>query len=263
MVFTSHRVVSDIFELENIVQQTGMLHGKNLLIDVLRDVFRQDREYKYVSDVFGFPKTPSHLGLDPDAGLDDTETTRIFIGSTYRYDVKFNPSIIVKNTGSRYVPISFNQNLLNYIYRKELLIDGYGNTTTIRTPYAKTIVGAWDQTFEVKVIAESEVDREEIADIVQVTLMGSRRLELQRAGLFIRSMSTSGETEEPYANDFIYMVSINLDVRSEWKIHIPISDFCERISLYMGLDREEPAVDDTPATQISVNEQITLLDDAI
>lgn len=191
MVLTSHRVISDIFNLENVVQQTGMLQTKNILIDILRDIFSQDRQFKYVSDVFGFPKTPSHLGLDPDAGLDDEETTRIFIGSTYRYDVKFNPSIIVKNTGSRYVPVSFNQNLLSVINRLEVIEDGYGNRSTIYTPAYNTLVGAWDQTYEIKIITENEADREEIADIVQVTLMSSRRLELQKAGVFIKTMNLS------------------------------------------------------------------------
>lgn len=260
MVLTSHRVVSDIFNLEFVVQQSGIVYGKNVLIDTLRDIFRADREFKYVDDVFGFPKTPYHLGLEPDAGLDDTDTTRIFIGSTYRYDVKFNPSIIVKNTGSRYVPISFNQNLLNVINRKEFLVDGYGNRTVIYTPYAKTIVGAWDQTFEIKIIAESEIDREEIADIVNVALMGSRRLQLQNAGLFIRSVSTSGESEEQYANDYIYMVSINLDTRSEWKIHIPISNFCEKIALFMTIDRLDDNVGDNA---LEINEKITQLDEEI
>jgi len=233
----SHRVISDIFNLEYVVQQTGMVHGKNLLIDTLRDIFAQDREYKYVSDVFGFPKTPYHLGLDPAAGLDDEETTRIFIGSTYRYDIKFNPSIIVKNTGSRYVPISFNQNLLGVINRKEIITDGYGNSSVIYTPACHTLVGAWDQTFEVKVIAENEMDREEIADIVQVTLMGTRRMDLQRAGLFIKDLSTSGESEEKYSNDYLYMVSINLNTRTEWKVHIPISNLVERIGVCLTFKR--------------------------
>jgi len=179
MVLTSHRVVSDIFELENVVQQTGIVHAKNILIDTLREIFKLDREFKYVTDVFGFPKTPYHLGLDPEAGLDDDETTRIFIGSTYRYDVKFNPSIIVKSTGTRYVPISFNQDLLSIIFKTERVVDAYGNETLIRSPHANTLVGAWDQTFEIKIITEDEVDREEIADIVMVSLQGSRRLELQ------------------------------------------------------------------------------------
>ena len=256
-MLTTTRVIADIFNLEHVVLQTGMLHSKNVIIDVLRDIFAQDRQFKYVSDVFGFPKTPSHLGLDPSAGLDDDETTRIFIGSTYRYDVKFNPSIIVKNTGSRYVPVSFNQNLLCVVNRLERLVDGYGNESTIYTPAFNTLVGAWDQTYEVKIVAESEVDREEIADIVQVTLMGTRRMDLQKAGVFIKGMSTSGENEQPYANDFIYTVSINLDVRTEWRVRIPISNVMERIGLCMSfktLDGSE--VSDA----LSINEINTLVD---
>lgn len=252
----SHRVITDIFNLEYVVQQTGMVHGKNLLIDTLRDIFARDREYKYVSDVFGFPKTPYHLGLDPAAGLDDDETTRIFIGSTYRYDIKFNPSIIVKNTGCRYVPISFNQNLLSVINRKEIITDGYGNSSVIYTPAYHTLVGAWDQTFEVKIIAENEMDREELADIVKVTLMGTRRMDLQRAGLFIKTLSTSGESEEKYSNDYLYMVSITLDTRSEWKVHIPISDLLERIGVCLAFK----TIDGGASDALSINEQITMAD---
>lgn len=225
----SHRVHSDLFTLENIVQQTGCMHGKNLLIDELRSIFSQDREFCYRSDAFGFPLTPSHLGLDPEAGLSDEETTRIFIGSSYRYDVKFNPSITVRNTGSRYVPISFNQNLLSIINRLEKITDGYGNSSYVYTPTYSTIVGAWDQTFEVKIVTENEVDREEISDIVQATLMGTRRMALQQAGLFIKTLNTAGETEEKYANDYTYAISINLECRSEWKVHIPLNNVVERI----------------------------------
>jgi hypothetical protein len=227
-----------------------------VLIDVLRNIFAQDRQFKYVSDVFGFPKTPSHLGLDPSAGLDDEETTRIFIGGTYRYDTKFNPSIIVKNTGSRYSPIAFNQNVLGTIYREEVLTDGYGNRTTLTVPAYNTIVGAWDQTFEVKIITENEIDREEISDIVQVTLMGTRRLEIQNAGVFIKSLSTSGETEQQYANDYIYSISINLDVRTEWRVHIPISDVCERIAVCLTFK----TLDGQASDALSVNEYITHAD---
>lgn len=258
---TLHNVVSDIFHLENVVQQVGIMHAKNIIIDTLREVFRHDREFKYVTDIFGYPKTPSHLGLDPDAGLDDEETTRIFIGSSYRYDVNFNPAIIVRNTGTRYVPISFNQDLLSVIFRTERLIDGYGNESLIHTPYSHTLVGAWDHTFAVDVLTEDESDREEIADIIMVTLQGRRRLELQREGVFIRRCSTGGETEELKAtsvggNDHLYKVSINLDVRSEWKIHIPISNICERI----GFCLDFKVLDGGISSALAVNEQITLLE---
>lgn len=224
-----YRVISDVFQLENIVANCGIVAGKNLIVDTLRKVFRRDRFYRYLSDEFGFPLTPSELDLDPAAGLVDNTTTRIFIGSTYRFDIKFNPALIVKNTSTRYVPISFNQNMLGVIYRDEVIRDGYGNYTQIYTPAFNTLVGAWDQTIEVKVIAESEMDREELADAVQTILMGPRRLELQNEGLFIKSVYTSGEQEEQYANDYIYMVSINFECRSEFKVYIPISNLCDKI----------------------------------
>jgi hypothetical protein len=251
-------VSSDIFSQEHIIQTVGVVASKNLLADLLRDVFRGDREYQYVDDIFGFPKTPSNLGLDPAAGIEDEETTRIMIGSTYRYDVKFYPAITIKNTSTRYVPISFNQDYMGIMYRKELLMDGYGNNTIISTPAYHTLVGAWDQTFEIKVTAESEIDREEITDIVQTVLMGSRRLELQDAGLFIKTLSTSGEQEEPYANNYLYSTSITLDTRSEWKIHIPISNVVERIGfiLQIGNTETEEYVD-----SLEVNFQITQADD--
>jgi hypothetical protein len=257
MALVSHRVISDVFNLENVVQQTCMVASKNILIDTLRDIFRRDREYRYVDDVFGFPKTPSNLGLDPTAGLDDEETTRIFIGSSYRYDVKFNPSIIVKNTGNRYKPISFNQDWMGTTHRKELITDGYGNKTIIVVPAAQTLVGSWDQTFEVKIVAESEMDREEIADIVMVSLIGSRRKELEQAGLFIKSLSSGGESEQPYANDYLYTVSISLEIRSEWKILIPISNVIERIVLCVDFNVLDT---DPPADALAINEQITLAD---
>jgi hypothetical protein len=257
MSLTTHYVASDIFNLERVVQQTGMLQTKNILIDTLRDVFSRDRHFKYVSDVFGFPKTPSHLGLDSDAGLDDNETTRIFIGSTYRYDIKFNPSIIIKNTGSKYTPISFNQNLLNVIYRVEVIMDGYGNQTSINTPAFHTLVGAWDQTYEVKIISENEVDREELFDIVQIALMSTRRLDLQKAGVFIRGMSSSGEAEQKYSNDYLYTAALNLDIRTEFKINIPISNLVERIGLCLAFKTLDS---DVEADALAVNQTITHAD---
>ena len=233
MPLVSHNVLTDIFDLEYIVQQTGMMHGKNILIDFLREIFRQDRQYKFVSDVFGYPLTPSHLGLDPNAGFDTNETTRIYIGSSYRQDVKFNPSIIVKNTSSRYKPISFNQDAKTLIYETTVLTDGYGRHTVIRTPKYHRLVGAWEQNFELKVIAESELDREEITDIVMATIMGTRRIELEKAGLHIKTISSNGETETPYANDYLYSTSITVETRSEWKVNIPVTDICDRIALYV------------------------------
>ena len=248
----SFNAISDLFKLENIVELGGITYSKNILIDTLRDVFSQDRQYKYVADVYGFPLTPSELGLSSAAGLDNTETTRIYIGPSYRQDVKFNPSLIIRNTGSRYVPVSFNQDMLSVQNRVELLTDEYGNQTQLYAPAYHLRVGAYDQNIECKIIAESQVDREEIADICQTVLMSTRRLDLQNAGLFIKTLSTGGEQEQPYANDYLYSVAINLECRTEFRIKIPISSLCERIGLCLAFGTIDGEISDA----LSVNEQL-------
>lgn len=254
MTYSSYQLTpvnTDLFDISGIVQTIGIVAGKSLLIDTLRDVFREDREFKYVEDPFGFPKIPEEVGLASDAGLNDSTTTRIFIGSTYRYDVSFYPCISVKNTSSRYVPVSFNQDWLGIVYRKEQLVDAYGNSTFISTPAYNTLVGAWDQTFEVKITSESEIDREELADIVQTILISTKRHELQDAGLFLKTISTSGESEEPRGNNYLYSVSINLETRSEFKVMVPISDVIERIGLYITFGTA------TGAGSLDINEVFT------
>jgi len=253
-----HRVTTDIFNINNIVQTVGVVAGKNILIDTLRDVFREDREFHYVDDIFGFPKVRSNLDLDAEAGINDNENTRIFIGSTYRYDIKFHPSLSIKNTSTQYVPISFNQNILGVINRKEVLMDGYGNNTIITTPAYNTLVGAWDQNFEIKVTAESEIDREEITDIVQTMLIGPKRLELQDAGLFIKNLRTSGENEEPYGNNYLYSTTITIETRSEWKVAVPISNLVERIGLCVTFGDIE---NDRFADSLEINQLITQVDE--
>lgn len=242
MTFSPHRVNSDLLNINHIIQTVGIVAGKNILIDTLRDVFREDREYKYVDDVFGFPLVRSQLGLEPESGMDDEENTRIFIGSTFRNDVKFYPAISVKNTSTQYAPISFNQDAFGVMYRKEVLMDGYGNNTIISTPAYHVLVGAWDQTFELKVSAESNVDRDELVDVVNTVLMTEKRMELQEAGLFIKTLRTGGETEEPYGKNYIYSMAVTLETRSEFKAHIPISNLVERIGMcisFGNLDTEE------------------------
>jgi len=82
------------------------------------------------------------------------------------------------------------------------------------------------------------------------------RQELHNAGVFIKGMSTSGEIEQPYGNDFLYTTSVNLEIRTEWRIHIPISNLCEKIGLCLAFKTLEGDVADA----LSVNEQITHVD---
>lgn len=253
---TKSFVFSDIYNLDHIVQHTGILAGRNLLIDVLREVFARDREYRYLRDIYGFPKTPSHVGLDPDAGVVDDSTTRLYVGSAYRYDISYLPAIIVRQTSSSYIPVSFNQNRWVIEYEQQRVVDGYGNISYIRAPSHYTYAGAWNQTFEAKVMAKSLEDVVSIADLVLISLQGTYRPILQQNGLFVRTVSAGGESVENIgANDPYFSISITVSTRSEWRREIPISTLVDRIQFCFNIDLVNS---DVPATDLAIKSKLDL-----
>lgn len=253
---TKLHVFSDIYNLDNIVQHVGILHGRNLLIDILRETFSRDREYHFVRDIYGFPKTPAHQGLDTNAGIENEDTTRIFIGSAYRYDISFLPAIVIRQTSTSYVPISFNQNKWVTEFAKQRIVDGYGNATIARLPSHYAYAGAWNQTFEIKVLSKSLEDTISIADIVMISLQATYRQVLQQNGLFIKNVSAGGESAEVIgANDPIFALSITANTRSEWRRHIPVSSLVDRIQFCFNVDLTSA---DVPATDLDIKTSLSL-----
>jgi hypothetical protein len=218
---SSHRIYSDLFRLSDFVQQVAVSQGKNLLIDALREHFRQDTFYRYDTDAFGFPKVVDVTDLPPD--IQETRTTRIFIGDIFRYDMRYLPSVTVRHGSTKSYEIGFNQNVLTTKYRTDLVVDGYGNRSYIRVPTHHCVAGGWDQSFEIVIAAQATPDREELSDIVSSYLMGVKRQDLYESGLFIKSVSLGAEKEEDFANDKIYSQSLTVDTFSEWRREIPIS----------------------------------------
>lgn len=247
-------VLSDLYDLDYFVQNTGISAGRNLIIDILRDHFARGKEYKYDRDIFGFPKTPSHLGLDPNAGLEDNSTTRLYIGSAYRYDITYLPAIIVRQTSSAYKPISFNQNKWVLQYERQKIIDGYGNVDYLSVPYAYTFAGAWDQTFEVKVVSRSLEDVVALADICLVSLQATYRDTLQQNGLFVKTVSAGSETAESIGgNDPLFSMSISVSTYSEWRREIPVSNLVDRLQLSFVIDIVNT---DVPASGLTIKNPV-------
>ena len=247
----SHRVYSHLFNVADFVKQVAVSQGKNLIIDALREYFRHDTLYRFSTDAFGFPLTPDVTDMEP--AIQNERTTRIFIGDIFRMDKRFYPSIIVKYGSGRYKPVSFNQNYTTK-YRMDLVTDGYGNNSYIKTPTHTVVAGAWEQSFEIQIATESIPDREELADIVSSFFIGKVRQEIYEAGLFIKSVSIGGEREEKWANDNVYIQSITLDTYSEWRREIPIDDLIETISFcfkYGVFDSGSISVD---STVININD---------
>jgi len=247
---TSHRVYSDLFELANFVRQTAVVQGKNLLIDSLREHFRQDAVYRYGTDAFGFPLTPNLTDLPPEIG--ETRTTRMFIGDIFRYDKRYLPSITIRQTSGRYYAVSFNQEGTTR-YRVDLVVDGYGNRSLVKVPTHKVFAGGWDQTFEVLIAAESTMDREELSDIVSSYLIGVARPQLLDAGLFVKTVSYGGEREEDWANDKIYMQPITVETFSEWRREIPLDSLVETINFCFEFGILGSGRFDTTATSVDAH----------
>ena len=217
---TGHRVYSDLFKLSDFVQQTSVSHAKNLIIDALREYFKQDTFYKYRTDAFGFPLTPDMTDLPPD--MQETRTTRIYIGDIFRYDKRYWPAIVTRYASGRTYHVSFNQEHTTK-YRVDLVLDGYGGHSYVRVPTATIIAGAWDQSFTITIAAESVPDREELTDIVSSFFIAKIRQELYESGLFIKSVDIGGEREEDWGNEKVYLQDLTLTTFSEWRREIPIS----------------------------------------
>lgn len=216
---TGHRVYSDLFGESHFVRQVAVSQSKNLLIDTLREYFSKDTIYRYRRDAWGFPLTPNVTDLPPD--IQEERTTRIYIGDIFRMDKMYWPSIVVRYNSGKYTPVSFNQNYTTK-YRLDLVQDGYGQRSYIHTPTHRVITGAWDQSFSINIACESIPDREELTDIVSSFLIGVTRQATYEGGLFIRSVSLSGEREEDYSNDKVYLQDITVETYSEWRIEVPI-----------------------------------------
>jgi hypothetical protein len=253
---TSHRVYSDLFNISNFVVQTCVSQGKNLIIDALREYFKKDTFYRYEENAWGFPMTPNLTDLPPD--IQERRTSRIYIGDIFRFEKRFYPSVTVRHSSAKYYPISFNQNFFNTKYRLDLVIDGYGERSYVRTPTHHTICGAWDQTFEIIIATDAIPDREELSDIISAFMIGVARQELSESGLGIKTVSISGEREEDYANDKIYLQTISIETYSEWRREIPIDSIVEMINFCFsfGLFSSGRFVTDT--TSINISDSITV-----
>lgn len=254
---TGYLVNTDIYELDHVTRNTGVKHARALLVDILRENFARDREFHYVDDIYGFPKTPSHLGLEPNAGIEDRATTRVFIGSPFRYENAYLPSIIVKQNSSQYKPISFNQNKYSVEYEIQRVEDGYGNVSFINMPSKYVYNGAWDQSFEIRITSNSMEDTASLADIVMISLQSTYREVLRRNGVFIKTLRSSGEqSRQAGENDPFYTVSVSADVYTEWKREIPIANMVDRVTLCFSIDLGSK--EDVPASGLAINEVLEL-----
>lgn len=256
---------SDLYAINNIVQNSMLTYPKELIIGILRNEFELDSYYHYVKDAWGFPKTPDHTDLPSEAGIFDDVTTRVYIGQAWRFDVIYYPAIIVRNAGSRYVPISINREQDNLIYDATLLVDGYGNQKYIATPTHFLFAGVWEGSISVDVMSRGIRERDDLVELVKLICTDIRFKELQRAGVLIKGVSSGAPSETDDRNDKLHRTTITLDIRSEWRRHIPVTTIVDAINICVDfgrVDKDPPVI--APNMEINIHldliEQINMIE---
>ena len=221
---------SDLYRIYSVIQNTQILYPKELIISTLKEYFAKDTQYHYVKDEWGFPKTPNHTDLPANAGINDDLTTRIYIGQEDRFDVPFYPAVLVKHSGSTFVPLSFNEEKECVQYGSRLFVDGYNRSYNITVPIGFIFAGSWDITLDIDILAESPQDRSTIAEAICILLGSVMRDQLTHQGLFIKGIRTGSESYELYQNDMVFKTSINIDCRGEYRRLVPVDSIIEVIN---------------------------------
>jgi hypothetical protein len=234
-----------------------LTHPKEVFIETLREFFSQDSYYHYVRDEWGFPKVPDHTDLLNDAGFADDDTTRVFIGEYYRFDVRYYPAVLVRSAGSRYVPVSMSQNLGAVVWSNTVFIDGYGNKTTIATPDHFKENGAWEGSISVDIETLSPRSRDELVELASILFMNNRRLQLQNAGVFVKGLSVSAPSEGEDRNDKLFKQTITYEIRSEWRRKVPINSVIDAINICIDFGNlETQPVQIAPNLRINTNVEL-------
>jgi hypothetical protein len=251
---------TDLYGIYNVVQNTMLRYPKDLIISGLREYFADDSYYHYVRDEWGFPKTPDHTDLEPGAGLYDDATTRLFIGEAYRYDGIYYPALLVRAGSMRYVPISMSRNKGRIDYTNTRFVDGYGNETLFSTPAVFVFDGAWEGQINIDILTRGIRARDDLVELVGIYFAALRPDDFAKAGVAIKpNVSVGSATEGEDRNDKLYKQTVTLDIRTEWKIEVPIANVLDLINICVDFGK----VDTTPAQyapNLTINTSIELID---
>jgi hypothetical protein len=232
---------SDLYRIHNIVQNSMTLYPKELVVAQLRDFFSRDQWYVYKHDFWGYPLTPDHTNLPPDAGLNDDSTTRLFIGEQFTFRPTYYPSIVVRHGGSTSVPISFNRENANVQWGTINFEDGYGNlVATFPNPEYFIFAGAYEGSINIDINTRDLRARDDLVDLVSLLFIDIAFDDLVKSGLIVKNVSSGAPTQTQDRNDYIFSQTITLQIRSEWRRNVPINNIIDIINTSIEFGRTDP-----------------------
>lgn len=227
---------------------------KNVLIDVLRDVYSRHPKFTYIPDpdtglpAF-FPNQTVAQVMEPDLAFELEEqhglnpNLGIVITDVFSYGVEFLPAITVRVSGSRLKDVSFNQNQFTFDYLTDdegkLELDEFGRPI----PLYQEFSGLYETDVTLRIHTWDPLAREQL--VTNTALMFWHKLRNQlRAdfGLQILATSVGGEEEKQYSNDYIYTQPIQLTILSSWDNRLPLGEEVGAVNIQIVTD----AVQGTP-----------------
>lgn len=262
---------SDLFGVYNVIQASMIVYPKEIIIATLRDFFSHDSYYHFSKDQWGFPNTTDHTdlpsgadlpygpGAQPSLNQNPILPTRLFIGENYRYDGIFYPAILIKNGGSKYVPISINRDQTGVRCDRILFADGYGNETVVTKPVALVTSGAWEGSVVIDVMSRSLRARDDLVELIAMCFTEIHFDTLHDIGIIVKPLSIGAPSETDDRNDKLFRQTLTLDIRTEWRREIPIANTIDAIfftSSFADLQRPgSPA-----AANLTVNTSVNTAD---
>jgi hypothetical protein len=247
-----------------------LVYPKEMIIDVIRNFFSRDSYYHYSKDQWGFANTTDHTDLPPGADLPSGPgshpelnpspvlPTRVFIGENYRYDSIYYPAILVKSGGSRYVPISINRDQGTIYFGEQLVQDGYGNQTLIRTPQAFVTQGVWEGSIIVEAQTRSLRARDDLMELLGMCFAEINFETLHQVGIIVKPPVIGSPSEGDDRNDKLFRQSITLDIRTEWRREIPIGSLIDAILFTVNFGGLTP--DSPHSANLAINTEVSIYD---
>lgn len=225
---------SDLNRIHNIVQSSMLSYPKAMIINTLRDHFSYDSYYQYSKDKWGFANTTDHTDLPPGDDIPSYQrqeglTTRLYIGENYRYDGIYYPAILVKSGGSKYVQTSINRDKGVVKYEDIIFEDGYGNQTTISNPAYLVTSGAWEGSINIDVLTRSSQSRDDLVEAIAMCFTEVTFEDLECIGVVIKPLTIGAPSESDDRVDKLFRQTLTLDIRTEWRREIPVSNVIDAI----------------------------------
>lgn len=252
---------TDLNRLYNVVQSNFIRYSTDLVISGLREFFRKDSLYHWVPDAWGFNYTPDHTDLNPDAGLNDDLTTRVFIGRYNRFDVIYYPAIIVKYAGGRQVPIAMNRDQGRIDYETLTYEDDDGNRVLVQSPSQFVLSFAVEGTISIDVYARGIRECEDLSQLITIFFADLHWNENYKAGLSVKPTINIGavQNSQDDRNDKLFRQTITLEYRTEYRREIPVSGIINSINFCIDFADDLKKVEPNIAPNLSINTSFQLL----